>query len=196
MRSNARARTILIVALVSAACGPAAGSPGPTTPAQATAVPTASESAPSPSSEPTTASVAPASALEGTWRTDVIDQRAVEATLERQGLGDWTDEFRSQSPIAAGMKLVLVIEAGQWDLYGESADGGREPIDYDAEYRIDGDSVSVFHADGTRSLGWSVEDDVLTIESKSTTLSATAGIPDEVFQVALYVTETFVRQAF
>jgi hypothetical protein len=184
-----RLAIVLALAFGAAGCGGTLTSPD-----VATAVPTTSMLAPTPSAMPATASVAPTSALEGTWATDVIAPSDVEASLEREGLGEWIDAFRSQSPLLGDTKLVLVIEGGQWNLYGERADGQREPIDFDAEYAIDGDTVAVFHGEGSRRLGWSVEGDTLTIKSRSTTLSPSAGIPDEVFQVALYTTSSFDRQ--
>jgi hypothetical protein len=95
------------------------------------------------------ASEAPAeSPLEGNWRTEPISVRDAETTLRRHGLAEWIDEFRKIPPFSEVTVLDLSIEDGQWNLYGES-EGGREPIDYDAEYEIDGNTVVFHHSDGS-----------------------------------------------
>ena len=82
-------------------------------------------------------SEAPAeSPLEGTWRTGPISLRDAEATLRRQGFAEWIEKFRETPPFSTGTVLVLSIEGGQWNLYGES-EGRREPIDYDVSPSTD-----------------------------------------------------------
>lgn len=139
-------------------------------------------------------SEAPAeSALEGTWRTGPVSVRDAEATLRRHGLGKWIEEFRTIPPFSKVTVLDLNIEGGQWNLYGES-EGRREPIDYDAEYEIDGNTVVFHHSDGSNTYRWSVDGDTLSLEFVRSTLPGYHGIPDEVFQRALYMTEAFTRQ--
>ena len=72
--------------------------------------------------------------------------------------------------------------------------GQREPIDYDAEYEIDGDTVTFHHSDGSNTHRWTVDGDTLSLEFVKGTMPPYEGIPDEVFQRALYMTETFTRQ--
>ena len=60
--------------------------------------------------------------------------------------------------------LTLTIENGAWDLYGASGGGQPEPIDYDAEYEIDGDTVVFHHSDGSNTYRWTVDDDTLTLD--------------------------------
>ncbi len=145
-------------------------------------------------SQPPAISEAPAaSPLEGTWSTEPISLRDAEATLRRQGFGKWIEKFHKIPPFSKVTVLQLSIEDGQWNLYGES-EGGREPIDYDAEYEIAGDTVTFHHSDGSNTHRWTVDGDTLSLEFVKSTLPAYHGIPDEVFQRALYMTEGFTRQ--
>jgi hypothetical protein len=131
--------------------------------------------------------------LEGTWRTVAISPADAEATLEGGDLSAFVDEFRAQAPFEG--ETVLVLEIGEeWDLYGESADGERAEIDYDAAYEIDGDEVVVLHSNGSNTFRWAVVDDTLTLEHIGSNMPDYEGIPDEVFQRALYMTADFTRE--
>ena len=144
--------------------------------------------------KPAATSEAPAaSPLEGTWRTGSISPPDAEAALRQQGFGKFVKDFRANSPFATDTVLELSIEGGQWNLYGET-DEGREPIDYDAEYTIDGDTVTFEHADGSNTHRWTVDGDTLSLEWVKGTLPPYEGVPDEVIQRALYMTEKFTRQ--
>ncbi len=145
------------------------------------------------SEAPATSEEPAASPLEGTWRTRPISLRDAEATLRRQGFGEWIERFHKIPPITKVTVLDLSIEGGQWNLYGES-EGGREPIDYDAEYEIDGDTVTFHHSDGSNTHRWIVDGDTLSLEFVKGTMPPYEGVPDEVFQRALYMTEAFTRQ--
>ncbi len=145
------------------------------------------------SDAPATSDEPAASPLEGTWRTEPISLRDAEATLRRQGFGKWIEKFHEIPPFSKLTVLDLSIEGGQWDLYGES-EGGREPIDYDAEYEIHGDTVTFHHSDGSNTHRWTIDGDTLSLEFVKGTMPSYKGIPDEVFQRALYTTETFTRQ--
>lgn len=68
------------------------------------------------------------------------------------------------------------------------------PIDYNAEYEIDDDTVVFHHSDGSNTYRWQVHNDTLILHFVKSTLPGYRGIPDEVFQRALYMTETFTRQ--
>jgi hypothetical protein len=142
---------------------------------------------------PATSEAPAASLLEGTWRTEPISLRDAEATLRRQGFAKWIERFHKAPPFSMPTVLDLSIEGGQWNLYGES-EGGREPIDYDAEYEIDGDTVTFHHSDGSTTHRWTVDGDTLSLEFVTGTMPPYDGIPDEVFQRALYMTEVFTRQ--
>jgi len=130
--------------------------------------------------------------LEATWRTEPISLQDAEATLRRQGFGEWIEKFHQIPPFSKVTVLDLSIEGGQWNLYGES--GGREPIDDDAEYEIDGDTVTFQHSDGSNTHRWTVDGDTLSLEFEKGTMPPYEGIPDEVFQRALYMTDVFTRQ--
>jgi len=59
---------------------------------------------------------------------------------------------------------------------------------------VKGDTVDKIHSTGTTTLGWAVNGDTLTLEWLGTTEPPVEGIPDEVFQRALYMTQDFTRQ--
>jgi hypothetical protein len=146
------------------------------------------------SSPTTTASSESASPLEGTWRTAPISPPDAEATLRRYGLEKWIKPFRPLMPFEANTTLILDLHEGEWDLYGESADGRREEIDYDAGYVVEGDKVEKIHYTGVTTYRWSMDGDTLTIEFLETTEPPIEGVPDEVFSRALYMTREFERQ--
>ena len=68
--------------------------------------------------------------------------------------------------------MTSASKDGQWNLYGES-EGGREPIDYDAEYEIAGDTVTFHHSDGSNTHRWTVDGDTLSLEFVKSTLPPT-----------------------
>ncbi len=142
------------------------------------------------------ASEAPAaSPLEGSWQAGPISVEETHATVRRYGLGKWLKGLRENPPFFGDTVLTLTIENGAWDLYGISEGGPPAPIDYDAEYEIDGDTVVFHHSDGSNFYRWQVDgDDILTLEFVRSTLPGFKGIPDEVFQRALYMTSAFTRQ--
>jgi hypothetical protein len=149
-----------------------------------------------PASEPPATSEAPAaSPLEGTWQAGPISLEETEATVRRYDLGRWVEAYRDKSPFFADTVLTLTIKNGAWDLYGKSTGGQPEPIDYDAEYEIDGDTVVFHHHDGSNTYHWQVDHDTLTLHFVRTTLPRYRGIPNEVFQRALYMTRAFTRRS-
>ena len=191
MRATKRMLVVLVAAtsMVFVGCG----SDDPTT-ATAPSDEPASTAAASETPEASETSEAPAaSPLEGTWRTRPLSLRDAVATLRREGPAKWVEEFRAIPPFTRVEALDLSIEDGQWNLYGE-ADGQRQPIDYDAEYEIDGDTVVFHHSDGSNTYEWTINGDTLSLEFVRSTLPGFEGIPEEVFQRALYMTETFTRQ--
>jgi hypothetical protein len=165
-----------------AGCGSDAGAPTASSPEEPS--PTASES-PSPE---------PESPLEGTWRTRPVSPGDTDASLREYGLAKWIKRFRPLTPFKDDTVLILVIE-DEWDLYGKTKGEPRVEIDYDAEYFVNDKKVVVRHSNGSRTLRWSVDGDTLTLESLKTSLPPYKGVPDEVFQIALYATGDFKRQS-
>ena len=98
------------------------------------------------------------------------------------------------TPFTDTLVLTLEVHDGEWDLYGQPSGGARQEIDYDAEYVVRGDTVDKIHSTGTTTLGWTVTGDTLTLEWLGTNEPPVEGIPDEVFQRALYMTQDFERQ--
>lgn len=140
------------------------------------------------------ADAAPSSVLEGTWRTAAVSPTDAEATLDGSGLSEFIDEFRAHAPFEG--ETVLVLEIGEeWDLYGESDNGERVEIDFDASYAVEGDEVVVTHSAGSNTFRWEVVDDTLTLEHLRSTMPDFEGIPEAVFQRALYMTADFTREA-
>jgi len=133
------------------------------------------------------------SPLVGTWRTGVITPVNAEATLRRYGLEKWIPRFRSQTPWTEPMALVLVISPTEWDLYGKPKSKPRVEIDFDAKYVVKRNTVDKIHATGFTTLRWSVRGSKLTLRWLKTTEPPFMGIPDKVFQYALYMTQSFSR---
>jgi hypothetical protein len=58
---------------------------------------------------------------------------------------------------------------------------------------VDGDEVVVTHSNGSNTFRWEIEGDTLTLEHVATTMPPYEGIPDPVFQRALYMTADFTQ---
>jgi hypothetical protein len=54
--------------------------------------------------------------------------------------------------------------------------------------------VVFHHSDGSNTYRWQVDHDTLMLHFVKSTLPGYRGIPDEVFQRALYMTAPFTRQ--
>jgi hypothetical protein len=144
---------------------------------------------------PATSEAPAVSPLEGSWQAGPISLEETEATIRRHGLGQWVKDYRDNAPFPGDTVLTLTIENGAWDLYGRSGGGQPEPIDYDAEYEIDGDTVVFHHSDGSNTYRWEVDHDTLRLHFVKSTFPLVPGqTPEEVFQRALYMTEAFTRQ--
>jgi len=146
------------------------------------------------STAPTATEAPAASALEGTWRTGSISPQDAEATLRREGFSRFVKDYRANAPFSTDTVLILSIEGGQWNLYGESQGKPAEPIDYDAEYETDGDTVVFHHSAGSNTYQWTVEGDELRLEFVKSTMPPYEGVPEEVFQRALYMTQAFTKR--
>ena len=182
-----RVTALVVVVLVAVAAG--CGDDGEQSSTTTTASPARTDT-----TTTTVEATADDAALIGTWRTGPITPADAEATLASNGLDEWVDEFTPISPLAASPSLVLEIGDG-WDLSTESADGALLPIDYDATYEVAGDEVPVSHTEGSNTYRWAVEGDGLTREWPRTTLPDFQGVPEEVFQRALYQTAEFTRES-
>ena len=161
----------------------------------ATAEPDEPASSSATSSTPATSEAPADSPLEGSWRAGPVSLEETEATVRRHGLGRWVEDYRQNAPFFGDSVLTLTIADGAWDLYGNARGGQPEPIDYNAEYEIRGDTVVFHHSDGSNTYRWEVHDDSLRLHFVKSTLPGYRGIPDEVFQRALYMTEAFTRQS-
>lgn len=140
------------------------------------------------------ATLSAVSALEGTWRTPPISPRDADDTLRRHGLEKWIERIRPESPIKPDTVLILHIHDLEWDLYGSSDGGPLKEIDDDAAMQVNGNKVEVVHRTGSTTYRWSIDDgDILTLDWLGTTQPPHRGIPDEVFQRVLYMTQDFTR---
>jgi hypothetical protein len=131
--------------------------------------------------------------LVGTWRTEPISQADAEVTLRRYRLSKWIAAFRRQTPFTEPMALILVVSPTEWDLYGKPKGKPRVEIDYDARYAVKRGTVDKIHSSGFTTLGWTVNGRKLTLRWLKTTEPPYMGIPDKVFQYALYMTRKFTR---
>jgi hypothetical protein len=133
--------------------------------------------------------------LEGTWSTEPVTAADLAETVRAAGLGEHVDAFLQNAPISDSPTSLVLKVGGGWDLSGQVGERPREPIDYDADYYTEGDTVVVRHGDGnTNTLRWSVNGDVLELTWLEGTHPAFQGIPDEAYQRALYMTADFRRQ--
>jgi hypothetical protein len=135
-----------------------------------------------------------AAELAGTWRTSLVTIDEMTRTLREQGLGEWVARFEQNAPIS-GTPTALVLETrdGDWDLYGQPRGGQREEIDYDAQFEVDGNKVVVSHEGDSNTYRWAVEGEALKLTWLDTTYGRNRGIPEQVFQRALYMTADFRR---
>lgn len=150
-----------------------------------------------PTVEPSAVATSPSPAagqLEGTWRTDPITVDDMVRALREHDLAEWVGRFRTNSPVSTTpTALILEISAGGWDLYGQPRGSAREEIDYDAQFEVDGDRVVVSHEGDSNTYSWSVRGKDLSLAWQKTTYEPHQGIPEEVFQRALYMTAKFHR---
>lgn len=195
-RSVARATCLMTAAIATATllagCGSEDSPARAATPSDPTSTTPTAEA---PTSRSPSSEASDASPLEGSWRAGPVSLEETEATLRRHSLGRWVKEYRANAPFAGDTVLTLTIEGHAWDLYGESGGGQPEPIDYDAEYEIDDDTVVFHHSDGSNTYRWEVRGDTLRLHFVRSTLPGYQGIPEEVFQRALYMTQPFRRQS-
>ena len=187
LRWRSAAAAVATTSMLVVGCGSEGSTP-------ATASPDGGASTSATSGEPVPSQTPAASPLEGSWQTGPITLEETEATVRRHGLGRYVKDYRENAPFFGDTVLTLTVENGAWDLYGKSGSGQPAPIDYDADYEIDGDTVVFHHSDGSNTYRWQVDHDTLTLHFVQSTLPSYRGIPDEVFQRALYMTEAFTRQ--
>ena len=137
------------------------------------------------------------SALEGEWRTGVMTEADIETTLQEEGLDEHVEDLLdmpdTQPPLPSQV-FVLEIGDGRWDLYWEEEGGAAEQLDYDARYEVTGDTVTVSHETDHNVYRWSVEGDTLTLAWLETTYPDYKGIPEQIFQTAFYMSDSFERQ--
>jgi len=145
--------------------------------------------------EPAASATGEEGSLEGTWRTGPVTQDDMAETLRSHDLGRWIGEFQEVDEDPPDETVFeLVIADGRWDLFGEMDGLPSEPVDYDATYEVDGDTVIVSHEGDSNTYRWDVEGDTLAIEWLDTTYPDHQGIPEEVFQRAFYMSRPFERQ--
>lgn len=153
---------------------------------------------PSPSEPSATVSATPSpepvSPLEGTWQTAPLSRSDAEETLREFALERWIERFRGVTPIVDDTVLILQI-GEQWDLYRQVNGGPREEVDFNAEYGVKGNEVVVTHSTGSNTFRWSIDGDRLALEWVQTTIPPSDGVPEEVFQRALYMTGEFERES-
>jgi len=155
----------------------------------------------------------PRGPVAGVWRTDPITVDDMKRTLRAHGLAKWVGRFAKHAPIGKSpTALVLEIDTRDgfpsypfdWHLYAEPAAAPRKRmIDYrmqaqssgrlDLRYEQDGDELVVSHEGESNAYRWSVDGKYLTLTWQKTTYPPYMGMPEEVFQRALYMTAKFER---
>ncbi len=155
----------------------------------------------------------PRGPVAGVWRTDPITVDDMKRTLRAHGLAKWAGRFAKHAPIGKSpTALVLQIDTRDgfpgypfdWHLYAEPAAGSRKTlIDYriqdqrpagpNLRYEQDGDELVVSYEGDSNAYRSSVDGKYLTLTWQKTTYPPSMGIPEEVFQRALYMTAKFKR---
>jgi hypothetical protein len=164
----------------------------------------------------------PRGPVAGVWRTDPITVDDMNRTLRAHGLAKWVGRFAKHAPIRKRpTALVLEIDTRDgypfdWHLYAEPEAGWRKTmIDYRMQtdhlaaggqdfpadiprgpglrYEQDGDELVASYEGDSNTYRWSVDGKYLTLTWLKTTYPPHQGIPEEVFQRALYMTARFKR---
>jgi hypothetical protein len=165
----------------------------------------------------------PRGPVAGVWRTDPITVDDMKRTLRAHGLAKWVGRFAKHAPIGnSPTALVLEIDTRRgfpgypfdWHLYAESRGGARKRmIDYRMQtdavgggggpieqprgpgvtYEQDGDRLVASYAGDSNTYRWSLDGKSLRLKWQKTTYPPHMGIPEEVFQRALYMTAKFKR---
>ena len=146
--------------------------------------------------------------LAGVWRTDPITVDDVSRTLRDYGLARWIGRFAKLAPIGkTPTALTLEIDTRDypyprdWHLFTERS--RKTMIDYrmqdvsaggrGLQYEQVGDQLAVIYDGDFNTYRWSVDGNYLTLTWQKTTYPPHLGIPEEVFQRALYMTARFKR---
>jgi hypothetical protein len=146
--------------------------------------------------------------LAGVWRTDQITVDDMSRTLRDHGLARWIGRFAKLAPIGkTPTALTLEIDTRDysyprdWHLFTERS--RKTMIDYrmqdvsaggrGLQYEQDGDRVVASYDGDFNIYRWSVDGNYLTLTWQKTTYPPHMGIPEEVFQRALYMTAKFKR---
>lgn len=155
----------------------------------------------------------PRGPVAGVWRTDPITVDDMKRTLRAHGLAKWVGRFAKHAPIGKSpTALVLEIDTRNgfpsypfdWRLFAEPEGGSHEMmIDYRMQdqsaggqglrYEQDGDQVVVSYEGHSNAYRWSVDGKYLKLTWQNSTYPPHIGIPEEVFQRALYMTARFKR---
>ena len=155
----------------------------------------------------------PRGPVAGVWRTDPITVDDMKRTLRAHGLAEWVGRFAKEAPIGKGpTALVLEIDTREgfpgypfdWHLYAEPEAVPRKTlIDYRTQvqgvggrgprYEQAGDQLVVGYEGDSNTYRWSVDGQDLTLTWQKTSYPPHTGIPEEVFQRALYMTAKFKR---
>ena len=164
----------------------------------------------------------PRGPVAGVWRTDPITVDDMKRTLRAHGLAKWVGRFAKHAPIGnSPTALVLEIDTRDgfpgypfdWHLYAEPEAGSRKRmIDYRMQtdhwggqdlpdvprgpglrYEQDGDQLVASYEGDSNTYRSAVDGKYLTLTWLKTTYPPHMGIPEEVFQRALYMTAKFKR---
>jgi hypothetical protein len=131
--------------------------------------------------------------LEGTWRTSPSSAANVGANLRDAGLGRWTSAFVSRFHLVGGTVFDLSVADGTWRL-SSSRQGAPARVVDTGRATISGDTVVVSHGGSSDDVfQWFVVGPSLRLQFDHTNIGPTAGIPEDVYQRAIYTTEGFTR---
>ena len=174
---------LAVTCAVLAACG-SSGSTRSASPSSASSAPAnGNANTPTPNGSP----------LEGTWRTGNVTVADMTAALSRAGLQKWIQPFRAQAGLAHSNVFLLTLANGVWH-EGWSQDGGPFIDNDDGTYQIAGDTVTNHPQGPSPTYRWSIQGGTLRLTLLRDTGTGPGGVPDEVYQRALYTAAPFQRQ--
>lgn len=174
---------LAVTCAVLAACG-SSGSTRSASPSSASSAPAnRNANTPTPNGSP----------LEGTWRTGNVTAADMTAALSRAGLQKWIQPFRAQAGLAHSNVFLLTLANGVWH-EGWSQDGGPFIDNDDGTYQIAGDTVTNHPQGPSPTYRWSIQGGTLRLTLLRDTGTGPGGVPDEVYQRALYTAAPFQRQ--
>ena len=145
--------------------------------------------------EQPTAPVARTTPLEGTWRTPVLATQDLRSALREGGLQRHQAAIETAWDGLIGGRIVLAIHDGH--VVAVVRTGGSGLTVDDQQLEVTGNLVTLRPfppSTWATTYRWTVRGDRLTLTLLRSSEGATAGVPGEAWQRAIYTSTPFIRQ--